>query len=228
MTTLSSPSRSSVVRPALWRPVLFLHLACAVFHEVESPLALAVHDGTVDAWYVVGVRRQTRAKSMLTDDKSLRVDGSRGLEVSERFEWGEGLPPLYCDRCSQRIVVDGGALWASAQRHPEQPAVVVAAHHDLPLPVGALVASMMGTKDNRRWARRSPLNAYVDDLGEVIYRLDDHAKELARRDDRARRTRRQPSFGRHARVGADEMSSGLGATRTTRSSQRPGGRFGPR
>ncbi len=194
MTTLSSPSRSTVVRPgALWRPVLYLHLACAVFHHVESPLALAFHDGTVDAWYVVGIRRQTRARSMRTDDKSLRLDGSRGLEVSERFEWGEGLPPLYCDRCSQRIVVDGGALRASAQRHPEQPAVVVAAHHDLPLPVGALVAWEMATVDSRRRHAKTPLSAYITDRGEMLHRLDDYASKLARQDRRDRRRIRSTS-----------------------------------
>lgn len=161
------------------QPVRFLHLTCAVVNRAQSILGKAFFKRQDREWqftrwwqpaswrtsamsnkYVLLRRgRSVRMKWHMWDDPELRPDGRPMRRVTVGAATGSEC--LWCSRCAVHIPVNVDRLVRAAEEHPGHS------------------KSGWGQMDEA-------LVAYVADRGEVLYRLDHHAKELARRDSKAR------------------------------------------
>ncbi len=162
------------------QPVRFLHLTCADVNCAQSILGKAWFKRQDREWqftrwwqpaswrtsamsnkYVLLRRgRSVRMKWHMWDDPELRPDGTRNRRVTVGAATGS--ERLFCSRCAVHIHVNVDRLVRAAEAHPGH------------------------SKSGWRQMDEA-LVAYVADRGEVLYRLDRHAEELAHRDRKARR-----------------------------------------
>ncbi len=179
--------------PSGRRSVLFHHLGCACRHVVASPIAEVLHVDTASAavvraalrvqgheengWFARAIR--TNSRDQFSNALASYVELSKQTEKAPQLDakgWAGLIGPrqgrtesavsatpldMHCNKCGSDIHRTPTQLVGAAQKHPGQ-----------------------------RQAG-GPLVAYLADRGEVVYRIDEYAEQLAIRDRRAQRAVRR-------------------------------------